>query len=407
MSKPGFHQLHSLQEALSILFELAPTPFTEIIPLDKALGRILAQDLIAPISIPSFNKSAMDGFAVQTQDLYYASLNKPQKLQLIGEILPGTIPQQEISSGQCMEISTGAPLPDGADGIVMVEHTEQENQMVSFFKASVPGEHIIKKASDIQEGQTVIRKGTRLTPRHTALLSGLGIEDFLVFQHLTIAIGSSGNEIVRPPSLLKEGQSYDINARAIIDALREYGCNTIDFGVIPDETDKMKIQLEEMANSSDIVILSGGSSLGTKDLMLETISNMGKIFVHGIAVKPGKPTLIGKINNKLFLGLPGHPASALSNFYIIIKPLMDFIFHVHNIFKPSVQASLSIKVASTIGRFEYLPVKLEHQNSSYLAIPAMKGSSAISSLSMADGYIEINENIEVLDKGTCVEVVLF
>jgi molybdopterin molybdotransferase len=407
MSKPGFHQLHSLQEAMNILYDIAPVPKNESVSLDRALGRILAEDLFAPLSIPSFAKSAMDGYAVLTQDLYSASLNNPIQLKVTGEIFPGIIPTQEVNSTQCMEISTGAPLPKGADGIVMVEYTEREGHIVRFFKASIPGEHIIKPGSDIQEGQVVLKKGTRLGPRHTALLSGLGIETITVFKHLTITISSSGNEIIRPPASLMEGQSYDINSRAIIDALREYGCDAKDYDIIPDEIDKMKIKLKEMAQHSDIIILSGGSSLGTKDLMLEALSEMGQIYVHGIAVKPGKPTLIGTIDGKLFLGLPGHPASALSNYYIIIKPLLDHMHQIYRQFKPMIQALLSVKVASTIGRFEYLPVRLEYQDSHYIAIPVMKGSSAISSLSLADGYLEINENIEVLDKGTAVSVVLF
>ncbi len=407
MSKSGFHQLHSLSEALTILYDI-PSPIQELeLDLEQALRKICSRDIHAPIAVPTFSKSAMDGYAVLSSDTFYASPEHPISLELIGEILPGEKPSQSIASGQCIEIATGAPIPEGADGIIIVEHTEKEDQEVKVFSSTAPGKHIIKPGSDIQKSHLVIKKGTLLTARHTAVLSGLGFEKVFCYQALTIAIASSGNEIVRPPADLAEGQSYDINSRALIDSLREYGCITRDYGVIPDDADEIEKILNKMVANADIIILSGGSSLGSKDLMLEQISKMGQVLVHGIAVKPGKPTLIGKIDNKLFLGLPGHPASALSNYYILIKPYLDFVYHVQSSICPFIDARLDAKIVSTIGRCEFLPIQLEQRDSEYYAHPLTKGSSAIFPMINSDGYIKIHENIEVLDKNALVRVYLF
>ncbi len=407
MAKPGFHQLYSLQEALGLLINLAPEANESCIAVQDSLGCILSRDVLSPIAIPSFAKSAMDGYAVIAEDTFQASLNRPVKLSFAGEILPACPSDRKLNHGECMEIATGAPIPEGADGIVMVEHSERENQTVFLFKPAVPGEHIISPGSDVSENQCILNQGTRLEPRHTALLSGLGMMEIHVFSPLLAGVCSSGNEIVRPPAQLEQGQSYDINSRALIDVLRSYGCNTKDFGVVSDDLDTMIKTFQEMARSCDLIIISGGSSLGTKDLMVEAIQKIGKIHVHGIAVKPGKPTLIGTIENKIFLGLPGHPTSALSNFYILIEPFLNHIYKVKKTLKPIMHARLTSKVASTIGRLEYLPVKIEQKEEEYFAKPIMRGSSAISSLVLADGYIEIHENIEVLDKETLVKVVLF
>jgi molybdopterin molybdotransferase len=407
MSKSGFHQLHSLNEALEILFSIS-TPLKEAeYPLEQALNKICSRDIPAPIDVPAFAKSAMDGYAVISSDTYYASPTRPIVLEQIGEILPGETPSQVLSSGKCIEIATGAPVPDGADGIIMVEHTEKEAQEVRVFTSTSPGQHIIFPGSDITKSQLIIKKGTLLTARHTALLSGLGFEKIFCYQALAIAIASSGNEIVRPPHSLAPGQSYDINSRALIDSIREYGCVSKDFGVIPDDADEIEKVILEMAKEADIILLSGGSSLGTKDLILEQINKIGQVLVHGIAVKPGKPTLIGKVQGKLFLGLPGHPASALSNYYILIKPYLDFIHHLQSSIVPFVDARLASKIASTIGRCEFMPVQLEQNDSDYIAHPQLKGSSAIFPMMNSDGYIKIHENIEVLDKNTLVRVFLF
>jgi len=407
MSKSGFHQLHSLKEALEILYSIStPVQETEL-SLDQALNKICSRDINAPIAVPSFSKSAMDGYAVLSSDTYYASPTRPIALELIGEILPGEDTKQVISTGQCIEIATGAKVPEGADGIVMVEHTEKEGTQVKVFSSTAPGHHIIQAGSDISKNQLVVKKGTRLTARHTSLLSGLGMEKIHCFQGLVVAVASTGNEIVRPPNPLASAQSYDINARALIDSIREYGCVAKDFGVIVDEAKEIEKTILEMVKQADIVVISGGSSLGTKDLILEQINKIGQVLVHGIAVKPGKPTLIGKIQDKLILGLPGHPASALSNFFILIKPYLDFLFQVHTSITPFIDARLTCKIASTIGRFEFIPVQVQECDSEFLALPQLKGSSAISPMMNSDGYIKINENIEVLDKNTLVRVFLF
>ncbi|MFH0796198.1 MAG: gephyrin-like molybdotransferase Glp [Candidatus Omnitrophota bacterium] len=415
-NKGGFGKLVSLQEAREIITARIKILPNRKVMLSRALGRVLAADILAPIDVPHFAKSAMDGYAVIASETFSATNVRPKHFTLAGRVFPGQtfskriargLPLRGVGRGQCVEIATGAPLPEGTDAVVMVEYTERVSDKVIMYKSVAPGENVIKTGSDIKKGDRVLSKGTRLSPRFTGLLSALGISSVPVKEKPKVAVFATGNEVIKPPAKIKKAQIYDINSRAIIDALLQENCSVFDLGIARDNREEIKKKIIRGIEKSDLVLLSGSSSLGATDLVAEIVNEMGEILIHGIAVKPGKPTVVGKIRDKLVIGLPGHPMSALSNFYILIVPLLRGMLESKEPARRCVPARLSRKVPSTIGRYEFLPVRMVKSNGKQYAEPILKGSSAITTLSEADGFVEIEENVEVIEKGKLVQVNLF
>lgn len=407
MAKAGFGKLISLAQAKEIIGTHIHELGSEEVKLEEALGRVLAEDIISPIDVPHFRKSAMDGFALTASDTFGVSNTTPKDFGLIDVIMPGETSSGRIGPGECAEIATGAPLPDGTDAVVMVEYTETSRDRVTVYKSVAPGENVIEIGSDIKKGATILRKGTLLNPRLIGLLSSTGVSAIPVKAKPKVAVLSTGNELIRPPGELERGKVYDINSRTIIDALLEQNCRPIDLGIVRDDRDELTSKIIEGIEKSDLVLVSGGSSLGSTDLLVDVIKGVGEALIHGIAVKPGKPTIVGKIGKKLVIGLPGHPTSALSNFYILVVPLLRKM--VGSIGPPErcVEAELTRKVASSIGRYEFLAVKIIAEDSKRYAEPVLSGSSAITTLATADGFVEIEENVEVIEKAEIVKVKLF
>lgn len=406
MVKQGFGKLVSLKEAKEIIRSTVKEISDEKVALEHALFRVLAEDIVSDIDVPHFRKSAMDGFAVIASDTFGASNTIPKKLKIIDSVIAGVVSKKKLNPGECIEITTGAPMPKSADAVVMVEYTEKGNEKIVFYKSVAPGDNVIKVGSDVRKGSVLLTKGILLDPRFTGLLSSIGRKDVLVKKIPRVSVLSTGNEIISLDEKLIEGKIYDINSRTLIDSVKEMHCIPVDLGVVQDDRDLMKRKVLDGVEKSDLVIMSGGSSLGTEDLTKEVVQNLGELLVHGIAVKPGKPVVIGRIKGKAFIGLPGYPTSALSDFHILIKPVIHAMLGIKEV-KNFVRAKLSRKVASTIGRYEFLAVKLERGEEDLIAVPVMKGSSAITTLSSADGFIEVDENTEVLDKGSMVKVSLF
>lgn len=399
--KPGFGKLASLKEAKEAIFSLIEEKEDEIISLDDSLNRVLAEDIISKIDVPDFKKSAMDGFAVKAQDTFNASNTSPKKLKIIDSVTAGVVSKKEIKNNECIAVTTGAPLPMGADSVLMVEFTEQKNDELTIYKSIAPGENIINIGSDIKKGLVIAKKGSIINPRIIGAIASQGINEIKARKKPLIAYFSTGNEIIAANEKLEKGKVYDINSKTIISALKENNCNVLDLGIIEDDKELIKETIKK-GLEADFVLLSGGSSLGTEDFMVEAVNELGSVLIHGIAVKPGKPVLVGKVKNKLVLGLPGYPTSALSNFYILVVPIIHKMLGIKPEIK-TVEAKLSRKIVSTVGRYEFLAVKLENNE----AIPVMKGSSSITTLAEADGFIEIDENTEVLEKGSIVTVRLF
>ena len=402
----GFGKLVSLLDALAILNDIAPEISNEQIRLEHSLYRVLAEDIISDSDVPHFRKSAMDGFAVSASETFGATNTNPKTLRIVDSVVAGVISKKKLGAGECIEITTGAPMPEDADAVVMVEYTEREDDIISVYKGTAPWENVIQIGSDVKKGSLVLKRGTRLGPRFTGVLAALGRKNICVKKIPRIGVLSTGDEIVSLEEQQVKGKVFDINSRTLIDSVKEIHCLPVDLGLVGDDGDLLKKKILEGMEKSDIVIISGGSSLGTEDLTRSVVEELGKVLVHGIAVKPGKPVIIGQIKGKVFVGLPGYPTSALSDFHILVKPAvlaMQGVEEQQNF----VKARLARKVVSTIGRYEFLAVKLETGEEGLTAVPVLKGSSSITTLSGANGFVEIDENTEVLNKEAWVKVGLF
>lgn len=374
MTKQGFGKLASLKEAFEIISSVVEMTGDEKAGLWEALGRVLAEDVKAGIEVPHFRKSAMDGFACIAEETFGASNTNPKELKIVESVTAGIVPKNDIKPGECIEITTGAPLPKSANAVLMVEYCEKGSGKIVYYKTCAPGENVIKQGSDIRKGDVLFKKGSIVTPRGLGAIAAVGLYEVLVMKVPTIAYFSTGNEVTAAGQALEPGKVHDINSWTIMGALKEHGFS-VDFkGIVRDDLGQIKKTILESIGS-DIVLLSGGSSLGGEDFMVEAVNQLGEVLVHGIAAKPGKPVLIGRVKGKLLLGLPGYPTSALSNTYSLVLPVLYKMMGAEMPIA-RVKAMLSRKIASTIGRYEFLAVKLVGEE----AVPVMKGSSSITTL---------------------------
>ena len=376
---------------------------TEVVLLDSLTGRVLAEDVYSLEDVPSFDRSTVDGYAVIASDTFGSSESMPCQSENIGEILMGQAADREISSGKCMRISTGGMLPKGADSAVMVENTEELfDGMTLIYKSVSPGENVTKKGDDVKRGQLVIEKGTLLSSKHIGIISALGITRPKCFRKLKVGIISSGDEVVPVNQNAEYGKVRDINSHMLGALFSENGFDTELYGIVGDSYELLYEITEKASRECDIILLSGGSSAGARDMTVKVINDLGEVFVHGIAMKPGKPTIIGRIGEKAVFGLPGHPAAAYFTAMRFALPLAKRISGCSKA-SETVRAVTSTNISSNNGREEFIPVKLEDGT----AYPIFRKSGVISLLCEADGYIVIDRNKEGLKKDEEVEVVLF
>lgn len=395
--------LISLEEGFKILMEsVKPIDRTEVAPLLQANGRVLAQDVKAEMDVPPFPRAAMDGYAVLAEDTFPAGTFNPVTLKPLEVIHAGEEAKKTVQKGTCIQVATGCPIPPGADAVVMVEDTEAEGDMVKVYKPVYPRQNVSAQGEDIQRGTVILHEGMLLTPGRIGVLAALGIEQVEVYQKPRIAVIPSGNEIVPLDEPLAPGKIYDVNSYTLSALIQENGGIPTIFPIMPDELERVKDTIEE-AMAYDLVVLSGGSSVGERDMMVQAIEELGEVKFHGIAVKPGKPTLCGLVEGKLIIGMPGYPTSCLTNGYGFLVPVLRKLARLP-LRRPSpIRVPLSRRVVSTIGRHQYLPVRIEDGE----AVPAFKESGAITSMALADGWIEIPANVDLVEKGELVDVHLF
>jgi len=407
-----FRTLVTIEEALAELhryFEPQPRSIEEALT-SAAIGRTLAEDLIAQIDVPGFDRAAMDGYAVVAEDTFGADDDNPKRLQIVGRCEAGQQVSISTKKGETIEISTGAPVPRGANAVVMVEHTRHADSTVEIFRPVVPGENVAAAGSDIMAGELVLRKGETVTPREIGVLAALGVEKIKVFRKPRVAILSTGNELLPPGAPLAYGKVYDINASAIAASVAECGGEPVNLGIVPDNPAMMEEKLREALSNNEVVLTSGSTSAGAGDLVYRIIDNLGKpgILVHGISVKPGKPALVAVVNGKPLIGLPGYPTSALMIFHALVAPILRAMSGLSSRAMVTLDARVAFKVMSAKGRRELLPVHLTRTaTGGYLAYPAMGGSGAITSFSLSDGFIDIPDTVEFLEEGEQVRVTLF
>ncbi len=405
----------------------------EKVKIGEALGRIASADIFSLLSIPPFDRSTMDGYAVVASDTFYADENNPSALIIKGYIPAGEFPSQYVEKGYCMGISTGAPLPKGVNAVVKVENTseyrdsvegEREGgkiKKVKIYKPVAPAENIMLAGSDIKRGEQIVRNGTTLTPRETGVLAACGINEVSVRKKPIVAIISTGNEIIAPGEDLKPGKIYDVNAQALSDSVRESGCTPLFLGIASDNIEEMTGKIEEtLKEGADVIIASGGTSAGVGDLLPKAIEEHGEIIVHGVDIKPGKPFIFGMLHEKPVFGLPGNPTSALITFNLFVAPLLRTIsgIHLQNYEEGESRktkrkkAKAGLRIFSERGRNEYVlvnlvPVKTPGEGEEpFLAYPILSGSGAITTLSKADGYIFMEKGKEIIEEGEMVEVEL-
>ena len=382
---------------------IRPIERTERVRIDTASGRVVARAVEAQADVPPFPRAAMDGYAVRAADTFGASTHDPRALAWVETVFTGQVPARPVGAHQCTEIATGAPVPDGSDAVVMVEDTEkQPDHTVRVFSPVYPGQNLTRQGADIRAGQLVLQVGDVLNPSRIGAVAALGIIDVEVYAQPRVAILSTGNEVVDPGQPLKPGHIYDINKFTLGAVLREHGACPVPYPTAPDNVPDLTRAIEACL-AEDVILFSGGSSVGERDLILDVVERMGDVLFHGIAVKPGKPTLFGTITGKPVFGMPGYPTSCLSNAYMLLIGPIRRLARLPEWTPRIARLPLGQRVVSTTGRHQFYTVRIVDGQ----AMPAFKASGDITSMSQADGYIEIPAQVDVVEKGEPVDVKLF
>ena len=399
-----FGEIISLEEARRRIDDaVQPIGRVDRIRLGQADGRVLAANIVAPGDVPPFARAAMDGYAVRAQDTTAATRQAPRVLTRVHTLYTGEVSERTIGAGECIEIATGAPMPPGADAVVIVEETDGEaSGAVQVFAGVEPGQNVGRQGGDIRRGQVVLEAGTTLTPSRVGAIAALGLDEVAVFARPRVAILSTGNEIVNPGRPLQPGQIYDVNRFTLAAVIADNGGEPVAYRTASDTLDDLRRAVDE-AGKDDLLVFSGGSSVGERDLILDVLAARGEVIFHGIAVKPGKPTAFGRVAGKPFFGMPGYPASCLTNAYILLAPALRRMARLPPRVASTVTLPLSARVASAAGRHQFYTVRVVNGE----AVPAFKSSGDITSMSQADGYIEIAAADKFVEKGTAVAVTLF
>jgi len=407
-----FRKLMTFDEAKkAISLHLKPEPLgIEEISLLEAYNRILTEDMASALDIPPFNRSTVDGYAVKAEDTFSAEENQPIKLKVCGVVNVGEPPKISVAKGEAAEIVTGAPVPEGADAVVMIEDTNRENDELSVYSAVTKNENVMKKGTDIKKGETVLKAGQVLGSREIGVLAALGIAKVKVHMVPSVAVLSTGAEVTEPGKKLPLGKIYDINAYSLSAAVLESGGKPVYLGVVPDDKTELRKALEHALAYADMVITSGGVSVGPRDITPQIVDSLGKpgLIVCGIAVKPGKPTTIALIGKKPVFSLPGHPTSALLMFHLLARPVIQLLSGRPAKEATTVKAVASARMFSAKGRRTFVMVKLKRDKSNRLiAEPVETGASgAITTLAKADGFVEIAENQQFVDTDEEITVAL-
>ena len=395
-------RLIQMEEALALAKgQAVPIIRTESVSMLDAAGRVAAEEVVSRISVPPFSRSAMDGYAVRAEDTYGASKLGPIRLRRLEVIYAGSVPKRIVGKGQCGEIATGAMLPKGTDAVVMVEDTESDGEAVFVYSPVHPGQNVSKKGEDIKPGTKVVSKGDMLNPSKVGALAALGKKGVRVFSKPLVAVIPTGNEIAELGRPLKPGQVYNINSYTLSSVIRANGCDVLTLDIVSDDLTDL-VQVVRDNSDCDMLVFSGGSSVGERDIMVDVLEGNGKVVFHGVAIKPGKPTLFGVIGRQLVFGMPGYPTACLSNAYMLLAPVLRKMARLPDKSQESVEAKMAKRVVSTTGRTQFLTVKLENG----VAHPAFKESGAITSMAFADGYVVIPADVDLLEKGETVRVYL-
>jgi len=398
-----FRLLVSLDEALQLVYgRIRQVEGVEEIDLDDAVGRVSAEAVKAPFDVPCFDRSAMDGYCVRAEDVYGASQFNPVRLRIVDTVGVDEEPRRPVEAGECVQVATGSIIPKGGDAVVMYEHTERVGEEILVYRPVYPGENVSKRGSDISRGDEVVKKLDYLNASKIGVLAALGIARVRVYEKPRVLIIPTGSELAKVGETKPATHIYDINSHTLAAVVKENGGIPIIHEIVPDDEDSIEKALDKGVEHS-LTVVTGGSSVGTRDIIYDVLNRRGEVLFHGVQVKPGKPTVGAVLKDRVVLAMPGHPTSCLSNAYLFLRPVLRRIARLPEAGLRTVRARLARRVVSTLGRRFFLTVRLRNGE----AEPVFKESSAITSMAEADGYVVIPENADTVEKGDWVEVHLF
>ncbi len=412
----GREEVVSVEKAIELIFTniLPKIPPDKTLKIEDCYNRILSKDIFSPGDLPEFTKSTVDGYAVSASDTFGATEGMPAYINIGYEVLMGEEPDFELKKGYAAKIPTGGMLPKGADAVVMLEHTHQIDEgMIEVVKPVAPGENVIQAGEDVKKGELILKRGHKIRPQDVGVLAGLGIVDVRVYEKPKVSIISTGDEIVPPDRDIKPGQVRDINSYNLAGLIIDAGAIPVKKGIFNDEYEVIRGVVEKSLEDSDMVLISGGSSVGARDVTARVIDDLGKpgVLFHGVSLKPGKPTIGGIVNNIPIFGLPGHPAAVSICFEIFVRPVLRFISGVSEdrliIEKRIIKARIARNISSSPGREEHIGVFLEKRNGEIWAVPLLGKSGLITTLIKADGTAVIPLRKLGVEEGEIVEVRLF
>ena len=405
----AFFKVMDLEAVFQFIKSFEPVGL-ETVPLDQSHNRILAVDVVSDMDLPDFNRSTVDGYAVHASSTFGASEGSPAFLTVKDTVVMGEVPDFSINSGEAASISTGGMLPDGADGVVMVEHTEGiDESTIEVYKSIAPGQHVIELGEDIKNGNRILMAGIRLRPQETGLLAALGYGNIDVYRKPKIGIISTGDEIIPVNETPKLGQIRDVNSYTLAGFIMESGGVPVSYGIVGDDYDSLFETCSRAIEQTDMVFISGGSSVGSRDFTIDVLENLPEpeLLVHGISISPGKPTILARSQSKAIWGLPGHVVSAMVVFKAVVKPFIEHIAGLKNTStsKKMFPAKLLRNISSAQGRVDFIRVRTIEKDGGLWVEPVLGKSGLIHTMVKADGLIEIDINTEGLDKGTIVNVI--
>lgn len=391
--------------------QLPASARTECVPLAQSLDRVLAHDLHARADLPSFARSTMDGFAVRAADTFGASEGLPAYLRVAGEVLMGAAADARVSAGEAVRIATGGMIPEGADAVVMVENTQAvDHATIEVVRPVAPGENVLQVGEDIGAGATVLPQGHVLRPQDLGGLAALGITEVEVAGRLTVGILSSGDELVPPHQEPGPGQIRDVNTYTLCALVEHAGHRALPLGIVPDVYEQLKSAARRGLAAADVLILSAGSSVSTRDMTVQVVASLGKpgVLVHGVSLRPGKPTILAVADGKPVFGLPGNPVSCMVTFDLFVAPTLARLCGLNaSPARQTVRARLTHNIPSAAGREDYVQVRLEEQDDELCAVPVFGKSNLIYTLVRSDGLVKVELDRGGLSKGELVPVIMF
>ncbi len=404
-----FFKVTHLEEVFKYISDFPPVE-TEEVGLHETLERVLAADVVADVDLPDFARSTMDGYAVSASSTFGATEGNPAYLTVKGSVAMGESPDFSIRPGEAARISTGGMLPDGTDSVVMIEHSEViDDTTIEVYRSVAPGRHVVEAGEDIRKQEIILSCGRKLRPQETGLLAAFGRTKVKVYKKPVIGIISTGNEVVPIEERPGPGRIRDINTYTLSGLVQKSGGIPLTFGIVRDDYDALFEKCTLALDKSDMVLISGGSSVGVRDFTIDVLSSMpdSSIFVHGISISPGKPTILARVRNKAFWGLPGHVVSAMVVFATVVRPFIEHIGGLSLQHKRSsrLSALISRNISSAQGRIDYIRIRLIEKDGILWAEPILGKSGLINTMVKADGLVEVGINTEGLDKGTEVEVI--